>query len=99
GDEDLVAPPQRVSEGVGDEIQAVGGPAREDDFLTGGGPDEALDAIARDLVELGRFLAERVDGVMHVGVAALVVARHRFEHGPRRTRCRWRTSLRRIAPR
>src|SRR5262249_56054179 len=84
GDEDLVAPPQRVSESVGDEVQAVGGPAREDDFLTGGGPDEALDAIARDLVELGRFLAERVDGAMHVGVAALVVAGDRLEPRPGR---------------
>jgi hypothetical protein len=45
GDDDLVPGRQRPSNRLGDQAEAVGRPAREDDFLAGRGADEALDPI------------------------------------------------------
>src|SRR5687768_5512902 len=83
GDEDLVARPQRPSDGLGHDADPVGGAAGEDDLLPGRRPYEALDAIAGGLVELRGLLAERVDGAVDVGVRPLVVARHRLHHRAR----------------
>src|SRR2546430_8631558 len=49
-------------------FRSIGGAAREDDLLARRRADEALHAVARDLVELGRLLAQRVDRAMDVGV-------------------------------
>src|SRR6185369_2868470 len=54
-------------------------PPREHDLFAAGSADEALHPVARGLVELGRLLAQRVDRAMDVGVAALVVLRHRLD--------------------
>ncbi len=83
GDDDLVAGLERMGEGVRHQAQAVGGPAREDDLLAMTRADELLHAVARQLVQLGRLLAERVDRPMDVGVAALVVAHHGLDDLPR----------------
>src|SRR2546426_325022 len=82
-DEDLVARLQRPPDGLGHDRDRIGGPPREHDLLAGRGADEALDAVARDLVELGRLLPQRVDRAMHVRVRGLVVTRHRLDHRPR----------------
>src|SRR5205085_5691783 len=83
GDEDLVARAQRSPQRFGQQVDAVGRAPREHDLLAAGGADEALDPIARGLVELGRLLAQRVDRAMDVGVAARVVLRHRLDHRAR----------------
>ncbi len=67
-DEDLVPRLQRPPHGLGHDRDRIGGPPREHDLLAGRGADEALDAVARDLVELGRLFPQRVDGAMHVRV-------------------------------
>ena len=48
-----------------------------------GRADEAPHRVARRLVQLGRLLAQGVDRAVHVGVALLVVARHRLQHRAR----------------
>jgi hypothetical protein len=80
GDEDLVPRPERPAQRLGHQIDAVGGPAREDDLLAARRADEALDPVARRLVQLGGLFAERVDRAVHVGVARRVVLVHRLQH-------------------
>ncbi len=80
GDENLVARLQGAPDRLGHQVHALGGAAREDHFLPRGRADERPHGVARPLVQLRRLLAERVDGPVHVGVALLVVARHRLQH-------------------
>ena len=80
-DDDLVALREGPPDGLRDEAETVGGAAGEDDLLAARGADEALDRVARQLVELGRLLAQGVDRAVDVGVAPLVVAVHRLDHG------------------
>src|SRR2546430_4849 len=82
-EQDLVPRPERPAEGLGDQADPVGRAACEDDLLAARRADEALDAVARRLVELGRLLTERMDRAVNVGVAPLVVLAHRLDHGAR----------------
>ena len=83
GDEDLVARLEGAPDRLGDEVDALGGAAREDrPPRASAAPMNARTASRAALVELGRLLAERVDRPVHVGVAPLVVARHRLQHRP-----------------
>jgi hypothetical protein len=61
GDDDLVPALQGAPDRLRDQAEAVRGPAREDDLFAMRRSDEPLDAVARQLVQLGRLLAERVD--------------------------------------
>src|SRR2546430_6112121 len=82
-DQDVGPRPERPAEGLGDQADPVGRAAREDDLLAARRADEALDAVARRLIELGVLLAERMDRAVDVGVAPLVVLAHRLDHGAR----------------
>jgi hypothetical protein len=103
GDEDLVAGAQReavtvtaaatrcaVGEGVGDEVDGLGGVAREDD-LRGTGTDERGDRRSGVLVGVGALLGELVRSAVNsrVGVLVEVSARRR---APAVACARWRRS-------
>ena len=77
--EDLVAWAERPSHGLGDEVDGLRRPAGEDDLFPRGRPHEGAYRVSRPFVELGRFLAQGVDGPVDVPVASLVVARHSLD--------------------
>src|SRR5262249_19751806 len=66
--------------GLGDEVDALGGAAREDDLLLGRGVEEALHLLAGLVVLLGGQRAEEVDGPVDVGVVQLIVAAGRVDY-------------------
>ena len=55
-------------EGIGDEVDRLGGVAGEDDLLGAAGVEEAAHLLARVLVGLGRGIGEIVQAAMDVGV-------------------------------
>ena len=69
-----------VGEGVGDEVDRLGGVAGEDD-LGGPRPDEPRDGLAGRLVGVGALLGELVGAPVHGGVGALV-ERHARRRAP-----------------
>ena len=58
----------RPREAVRDEVDPLGGVAREDDLARSAGVEERADALARRLVGVGRPLAQLVDAAVDVGV-------------------------------
>ncbi len=80
---DVLAAPR-----VGDEVDRLGGVAREHDLVRVGDADEPGDLGARLLVLGRRLLADRVDPAMDVRVVLAVVGVHRLEHGARLLRRR-----------
>jgi hypothetical protein len=70
-----------VAPAAGDEVDALGGAAREDDLGGIGGVDELRDAGAGALVGIGRAHRERVQAAVDVAVVALVVVHERVDHG------------------
>ena len=105
GDEHLVAGAERepvavpaaatvgaVGEGVGDEVDRLGGVAGEDD-LGGPGPDEPRDGLAGRLVGVGALLGELVGATVHGGVGALVEPTLGVEHLARLVRGRTRVEV------
>jgi len=80
GEQNRVALAQLVERpSVGDEVQPLGGAARENNFLAGAGVEVVSDSLARALVRLGGAVAQLVDATVHVGVIMLVVAANRID--------------------
>jgi len=74
GEQDLVAGLEvRVAPGVGDEINAFRGAAREYDFVSTSGLDEVGDTGSAGFECGGGAITQFMDAPMHVGVVALVV--------------------------
>ena len=74
GEDDIAGLEMGVAPAAGDEVDALGGAAGEDDLGGIGGVDEFRDAGAGALVGVGRAHGERVEAAMDVAVVALVVA-------------------------
>ncbi len=82
GEEDGIALGKvRVSPGRGDEVDRLGGPARENDLGVLLRSYESPDFGTGFLEGRRRFLAEGVDGAVDVGVAARVKARAGLDDG------------------
>jgi len=60
----------------GDEVDALGGVAREDYLAVGARVDERADLLTRTLVGIRRSLAEGVNAAVYVGVIMRVVGGH-----------------------
>ena len=73
-------PRHYAPERLGDQIDAFGGVAREDDFAHGGCVDEALHRGAGVLERLGGALAEQVDAAVDVRIVLAVVGHQRVQH-------------------
>ena len=69
-----------AAERIGDEVDRLGGVAREDDLLGALGVEEAAHLLARALVGLGRRIGEIVQAAMHVGVFGGVGLLDAVEH-------------------
>ena len=69
--------------GLGDEVDAFGGAAGENDFLRVTGVEESGGPFASGLVGAGGPVAQRVDAAMDVGVVALVVVEQGVQDGTR----------------
>jgi hypothetical protein len=81
GDEDLIAGAEawpRVR--LRDQIDALGGAAREDDLARRAGIDEAAHTLARTLERGRRRLAQGMHAAVHVGVRVHLVVVHRADH-------------------
>ena len=80
GQDDHVAPADVLAAPrVGDEVDRLGGVAREHDLVRVGDPDQPGRLRTRLLVFGRRPLADRVDPAMDVGVVFAVVGVHRLE--------------------
>ena len=74
GDDDLVAFPEpRADEAVRNEVDGLGGAAREDDLAFVRGAQKAPDGLPGSLVGRRRALAQGVHAAVDVGVVLLVV--------------------------
>ncbi len=83
-DEDLVTlAERRPREALRDQIDALGGVAREDDFVRLPRVEEPADALARRLERVGCPGAQLVHAAMDVCVDRSVVARDRLDHRAR----------------
>ncbi len=81
---DLVARLDALApEGVGDEVDRLGGIAGEDDLLRPLGVEERPHLLARALIGLGRGIGEEMQAAMHVGVFRGVGLLDAVEHRPR----------------
>ena len=69
--------------GLRDEIDALGGAAREDDFVRAAGVDELGGARPRGLEGGGGAIAQFVNAAMDIGVVVLVVMAQGIEHRAR----------------
>ena len=79
--DDLVALLQPLAaEGVGDQVDRLGGIAGEDDLFGAAGIEEAAHLFARALVGLGRRIGEIVQAAVHVGVFVGVGVLDAVEH-------------------
>ena len=88
-DDDLVVLVDVASTpGLGNEVDALGGPAHEDDALGRRRIDERAHLRPRALVGVGRARGERVRGAMDVGIFALVEEREAVDHALRLLRRR-----------
>jgi hypothetical protein len=67
-------------EGVGDEVDGLGGVAGEDDFFLAGGIEEGAHLLARVLIGLGRGVGEVMQSAMHIGVFGGVGAGEPLQH-------------------
>ena len=78
---DLVALLQSLAaEGVGDEIDRLGGVAGEDDLFRPSGIEERTHLLARAFVGLGRGIGEVMQAAMHIGVFVRVGVLDAIEH-------------------
>ena len=66
--------------GTGDEIDAFGRAAREDDFVGAFGVDEFCGAGAGGFKRVRRAVAQFMDAAMDVGVVVLVIMHQRVNH-------------------
>ena len=83
-DDDLVARlHHRFGERGGNEVESLGGAAREDNLRRRPGVDEATHRLAGSLMELGSLHAEVVDAAVHIGVGVEVLVAHGVEHAHR----------------
>ena len=76
----LHAPP---AERVSDQVDALGRVSGEHDLASGGGIQERPDLPPRDLVGLGRDLAQEVHAPVHARAVAGQSIGDRVDHGPR----------------
>jgi hypothetical protein len=81
--DDLVARLKGPAHRLRHQVDPLGSAAREDDLLAAPGAHEGAHCVPGRLVPLGGFLTQGVDGAVHVGVAGLVVVRHRLDHRER----------------
>ncbi len=89
GQDDLIARMDIGSaKGLGDEIDRLGRPAREDQLTQARNADELLHLDASFLVKLRGPFAERMNAAMHVGVIVFVIVPKRLDHRPRLLRRR-----------
>jgi len=88
-DHDLVAFAHvLLAVGLGDQVDAFGGAAHEDDFFGLRCPDELGDLLARAFVGIGRASGEFVRGAVDVRVLVLVEVREPLDHRARLLRRR-----------
>src|SRR3974390_144126 len=69
-----------AAEGVGNQVDPLGGVAREDDLLGTRGIEEGPHLLARVFVGLGRLVGEEMQASMHVGVLLGRRLAHAIEH-------------------
>ena len=81
GEDDVAGLEVGVGPAAGDNIDALGGPAGENDFGRIGGVDEFRDAGAGAFVTVGGAHGERVEAAVDVAVVALVVVDEGVDHG------------------
>ena len=84
--ESTISSPARdafAPERIGDQIDRLGGVAREDDLLVPLGVEEGADLLARALVGLGRRVGEIMQAAVDVGVFGRVGVLQAVEHGLR----------------
>jgi hypothetical protein len=68
---------------IGQEIDAFGGAASENDFITAGRVDEFRGAMAGGFEGGSGAVAQFVNAAVNVGIVLLVVIAQRIENGPR----------------
>jgi len=84
GEQDNVAGVQVFrAPGGGDEVDAFGGAAGEDDFIGLAGMEESGGARAGGLEGVGGAVAQFVDAAMHIGIVVLVIMGQRRDDGAR----------------
>ncbi len=81
GEDDVAGLQVRVGPAAGDDVNALGGAAGENDFGGIGGVDELRDPRAGTFVAGGGAHGERVEAPVDVGVVALVVVDEGVDHG------------------
>src|SRR5205823_1118165 len=74
--------------GLRHKIDALGRPAREDDFLSTRRADVLRDALPRLFVSFRRARTQRVQAAMHIGIVVLVKITKRVDHCARFLRSR-----------
>ena len=72
-EDDIAGLHEGVAPGVGDQVDALGGAAREDDFLGAAGVEEFPRPLSRRLEGIRGTVAQLVDAAVDIGVVALVV--------------------------
>ncbi len=83
GEDDVAGLEAGVAPGLGDEVDGLGGAAREDDFGGIGGVDELRGAGAGGLVTVGRTHGKGVKAAVDVGVVTFVEAGEGVDDGAR----------------
>ena len=83
GEDDVAGLEVGVAPAAGDEVDALGGAARENDLGGIGGMDESRDSRACALVGVGGAHGEGVEAAVDVAVVALVVVHERVDDGAR----------------
>ena len=83
GDDDFVALAHECfAKRLGDEVDALGGAAREDYLIGAACPDEGAHGLACGFVHLGGLLREEVHAAVDVGVGRIVFVHHRLDYLP-----------------
>src|SRR5205814_3469071 len=72
---------------LSDEINALGGSTREDDFLSTRGANEIRNALPRFFVSFRRARTQRVQPAMNICVVVFIKIPKRLEHYARLLRC------------
>jgi hypothetical protein len=73
---------------LGDEIDGFGGAANENDLAAGASVHESHQPVARRLVQAGRFLTQRMNTAVNVGMVTAFVIVNRIDDGGRPLRRR-----------
>ena len=83
-DDDLVAAADELAaKGIGDQVDAFGGAAHENDFIGRGGAEEVGHLGARRLIGVAGARGQRMGGAVDVRIFVRIKIRHAIDHGLR----------------